>query len=230
MSKSDSWFPAISADLLVACSTTQHCLVIAQCNCHTVLNITTVNLPHSAEHYHSGVTTQCCLCFPATPSNHLWPTVRPLLLHPLLLLFIKLQFRIDFHVSEPHFQQISFFPFFRSNFPQISKMGIKQSKRTVDISSTPKKGEAPAKVSDLTLSCQENKPTSPLFWQENKHSPRSLFLIFIWEWCDEMFWSCKSRDSCIKVNWRKATLGNQTTRLIQLTVDEYPQVDPPKVG
>ena len=48
MSKSDSWFPAISADLLVACSTTQHCLVIAQCNCHTVLNITTVKLPHSA--------------------------------------------------------------------------------------------------------------------------------------------------------------------------------------
>ena len=48
MSKSDSWFPAISADLLVACSTTQHCLVIAQCNCHTVLNIATVNLPHSA--------------------------------------------------------------------------------------------------------------------------------------------------------------------------------------
>ena len=48
ISKSDSWFPAISADLLVACSTTQHCLVIAQCNCHTVLNITTVKLPHSA--------------------------------------------------------------------------------------------------------------------------------------------------------------------------------------
>ena len=48
MSKTDSWFPAISADLLVACSTTQHCLVIAQCNCHTVLNITTVKLPHSA--------------------------------------------------------------------------------------------------------------------------------------------------------------------------------------
>ena len=57
MSKSDSWFPAISADLLVACSTTQHCLVIAQCNCHTVLNITTVNLPHSAE--------QCSLPHPA---------------------------------------------------------------------------------------------------------------------------------------------------------------------
>ena len=62
MYKSDSWFPAISADLLVACSTTQHCLVIAQCNCHPVLNIATVNLPHSAEHCHSELTTQCCLC------------------------------------------------------------------------------------------------------------------------------------------------------------------------
>ena len=182
MSKSDSWFPAISADLLVACSTTQHCLVIAQCNCHTVLNITTVNLPHSAEHYHSGVTTQCCLCLPATPSNHLWPTVRPLLLHPLLLLFIKLQFRIDFHVSEPHFQQISFFPFFRSNFPQISKMGIKQSKRTVDISSTPKKGDAPAKVSDLTCLDRKTNPCRPSFDRRTNLAP-ALCSWFLYEDC-----------------------------------------------
>ena len=180
MSKSDSWFPAISADLLVACSTTQHCLVIAQCNCHTVLNITTVNLPHSAEHYHSGVTTQCCLCLPATPSNHLWPTVRPL--HPLLLLFIKLQFRIDFHVSEPHFQQISFFPFFRSNFPQISKMGIKQSKRTVDISSTPKKGEAPAKVGDLTCLDRKTNPRRPSFDRRTNLAP-ALCSWFLYEDC-----------------------------------------------
>ena len=184
MSKSDSWFPAISADLLVACSTTQHCLVIAQCNCHTVLNITTVKLPHSAEHYHSEFTTQCWT-LPhwtyhtvlsvqgATPSNHLWPTVRPL--HPLLLLFIKLQFRIDFHVSEPHFQQISFFPCFRSNFPQISKMGIKQSKRTVDISSTPKKGEAPAKVSDLTCLDRKTNPRRPSFDRRTNLAP--LFVL-----------------------------------------------------
>ena len=76
MSKSDSWFPAISADLLVACSTTQHCLVIAQCNCHTVLNITTVNSPHSAEHYHSELTTQCCLCSAACHTQQSFVTNR----------------------------------------------------------------------------------------------------------------------------------------------------------
>ena len=165
MSKSDSWFPAISADLLVACSTTQHCLVIAQCNCHTVLNITTVNLPHSAEHYHSGVTTQCCLCLPATPSNHLWPTVRPL--HPLLLLFIKLQFRIDFHVSEPHFQQISFIPFFQIQLSTDFQDGHQAEQEDGGHLKHPQEGRSSSKGGWPDLSWQENKPTSPLFWQEN---------------------------------------------------------------
>ena len=147
MSKSDSWFPAISADLLVACSTTQHCLVIAQCNCHTVLNIATVNSPHSAEHYHSEFTTQCWLCCLPHPA-----IICDQPFDPSIRCYCSLSSCSFALISMFQNHIFSFVPFFRSNFPQISKMGIKQSKRTVDISSTPKKGEAPAKVSDLTLS------------------------------------------------------------------------------
>ena len=217
MSKSDSWFPAISADLLVACSTTQHCLVIAQCNnCHTVLNITKVNLPHSAG-CAACHTQQSFVTNRSTPPSAATALYQAAVSH-------------WFPCSEPHFQQISFFPFFQIQLSTDFQDGHQAEQEDGGHLKHPQEGWRSSKGEWPDLSWQENKPTSPLFWQENKPSPRSLFLIFIWVWCDEMFWSCKSRDSCIKVNWRKTTLRNQTTRLIQLTVDEYPQVDPPKVG
>ena len=110
--QSDSWFPARSADLLVACSLS-----------HTVPKwyiCATVALPHIA--------------ISATPlilSNRSIPPFAPGALYRAVDKFCALILII---ISDPFDQQ-------------ISEMGIKQSKRTVDISSTPKKGgDTPAKV------------------------------------------------------------------------------------
>ena len=125
--QSDSWFPARNADLLVACS-----------------------LNHTVPKWYGGATlsakvvqwgnsgTQCRAvphsAISATPlilSNRSIPPFAPGALYIAVDKFCALILII---ISDPFDKQ-------------ISEMGIKQSKRTVDISSTPKKGgDTPAKV------------------------------------------------------------------------------------
>ena len=150
----------------------RHQCWFASCLFHntTLPSNRTVQLPYSAEHYHSEVTTQCWLPHPAIICDQPFdPSIRCYC--SLSSCSFALISMFQNHISN----RFHCFHFFRSNFPQISKMGIKQSKRTVDISSTPKKGEAPAKVSDQICLDRKTNPRRPSFDRRTNLAP--LFVL-----------------------------------------------------